>query len=315
MPILEDVNHTMAVGGQVVPSNGCEVRGGRLLKTGIPTNWIARFQLVEYLRSFTQGRTALSRLNSVLILSGVCAVFQRSMLLQIGGFLTKHMTNRIGIEYCGLAKDTVCEDMEIIVRLHRYILDTGKKGRVVFLPSPIAWTEVPEEILSLGKQRGRWYRGLWENMFFHGDVLFRPRYKQIGMFSMPYQLIFEAFGPLIEGIGYLLLPISVIAGILDLKFFLLFVGLSLFFSVLISTLSITMSLWSEGRDKAGAAFAEPLMPFTPKDVAFLIWYGFLLNFGYRQYIVWHQLKGFKDFLAGKKSWDKFARKGFQQTGK
>lgn len=313
IPILEDVNTTMAVGGQVVPSNGCEVKEGKLLRTGIPKTWIARFQLVEYIRSFTQGRTALSRINSVLILSGVCALFQRELLLRVGGFLTTHMTNRIGIEYVGASQETVCEDMEIVVRLHRYVLDTGQKGRVVFLPSPIAWTEVPEEYTSLGKQRGRWYRGLWENVFFHSDILFRPRYKQIGMFSMPYQVLYEALGPLIEGLGYLLLPISWFVGVLDTYFFFLFIGISLFFSVLISTLSVLLGVWSEGRSSRHSSFAPSLLPFTPQEVALMVWYGFLANFGYRQYIVWWQLKGFKDFLAGKKSWDKFARKGFQNT--
>lgn len=313
IPILEDVNTTFAVGGQVVPSNGCEVKEGRLLRTGIPRSWIARFQLVEYIRSFTQGRTSMSRLNSVLILSGVCALFQREMLLRIGGFLTRHMTNRVGIEYCGFAKDTVCEDMEVVVRMHRYLLDTGIKGRVVFLPTPIAWTEVPEELKSLGKQRGRWYRGLWENVYFHREILFRPRYKQIGMFSMPYQVLFEALGPLVEGLGYILLPISWYVGILDGKFFILFMLLALFFSVMISSLSVLIGVWSEGQFKRTSSFAESLLPFTPREVALMIWYGFLSNFGYRQYIVWYQLKGFKDFLAGKKSWDKFARKGFQNT--
>ncbi len=131
IPILEDVNTTMAVGGQVVPSNGCDVRDGKLLKTGIPDTWIARFQLVEYIRSFTQGRTALSRINSVLILSGVCALFQRETLLKIGGFLTTRMTNKIGIEYVGEHQETVCEDMEVVVRLHRYLLDRSPGARCV----------------------------------------------------------------------------------------------------------------------------------------------------------------------------------------
>lgn len=313
IPILEDVNTTMAVGGQVVPSNGCDVRDGKLIRTGIPDTWIARFQLVEYIRSFTQGRTALSRINSVLILSGVCALFQREMVVKIGGFLTTRMTNKIGIEYVGEHQETVCEDMEVVVRLHRYLLDTGIKGRVVFLPAALAWTEVPEEYVSLGKQRGRWYRGLWENVFFHSDVIFRPKYKQIGMFSMPYQVFYEALGPLIEGLGYVLLPISWMVGVLDTYFFFLFMGISLFFSVFISTLSVLLGVWSEGRYNRMGSYAESLLPFTPKDVGRLIWYGFLGNFGYRQYIVWWQIKGFKDFLAGKKSWDKFARKGFQNT--
>ncbi len=312
IPILEDTNRTIAVGGQVVPSNGCEVGNGRLLQVGLPDSWLARFQLVEYSRSFTQGRTALSRFNSVLILSGVCALFQREMILRIGGFLTKIMTNKIGIEYCGLHKHTVCEDMEIILRLHRYMLDTNIDGRIVFLPSPLAWTEAPEEASSLGKQRGRWYRGLWECLYLHKEVMFNPRYKQVGLFALPYQLIFEGLGPLIEFVGYLIVPITAYIGILDVRFFLLFLANVIGFNILISSLSVIIGVWSEGHFQ-NATYAESLLPFTPKDVARLIFYGLISNFGYRQYIVWYQVKGFRDFLAGKKGWDKFARKGFQKV--
>jgi cellulose synthase/poly-beta-1,6-N-acetylglucosamine synthase-like glycosyltransferase len=312
IPILEDVNSTVAVGGQVVPSNGCEVRNGKLLRTGVPKTWIARFQLVEYIRSFTQGRTALSRYNSVLILSGVCAIFQRDLLMRIGGFLTPRMTNRVGIEYCGEESETVCEDMEVVLRMHRYLIDTGVKGRVIFFPMPIAWTEVPEVYVSLGKQRGRWYRGLWECITYHRAVLFNPRYKQLGLFALPYQFLFEAMAPLLEGIGYMIVPITWAVGILDTYFLFLFLIVAIGFNILISSLSVAVGLWSEGRAQKGY-YAASLLPFTVKDVAWLVWYGILSNFGYRQYIVYYQLKGFKDFLAGKKSWDKFARKGFQNT--
>lgn len=312
IPILEDVNATIAVGGQVVASNGCEVGGGRLIKAGLPESWLARFQFVEYIRSFTQGRTALNRYNAVLILSGVCAIFQRDLLMRVGGFLTPRMTNRIGIEYCGEHAETVCEDMEVVLRLHRYLIDTGMYGRVIFFPMPIAWTEVPEVAVSLGKQRGRWYRGLWECLTYHRDVLFRPRYKHLGLFSLPYQFLFEAVAPLLEGIGYLIVPVTWFVGILDTFFLMLFLATAIGFNILVSSVSVVICLWSEGRFRRGN-YAPSLLPFSPWEITKLVFYGILSNFGYRQYIVWYQLKGFKDFLAGKKSWDKFARKGFQAT--
>jgi cellulose synthase/poly-beta-1,6-N-acetylglucosamine synthase-like glycosyltransferase len=186
------------------------------------------------------------------------------------------------------------------------------KGRVIFFPMPIAWTEVPEVYVSLGKQRGRWYRGLWECITYHRAVLFNPRYKQLGLFALPYQFLFEAMAPLLEGIGYMIVPITWAVGILDTYFLFLFLIVAIGFNILISSLSVAVGLWSEGRAQKGY-YAASLLPFTVKDVAWLVWYGILSNFGYRQYIVYYQLKGFKDFLAGKKSWDKFARKGFQNT--
>jgi len=154
-PILDDPNHVVAVGGQIALSNGCKVEDGKVLEVGLPDTWIARFQVVEYMRSFTQSRTALGQFNALLILSGVFALIQREVLVAAGGFLTKHIRSRVSREYVGAKAETVCEDMEVVVRLHRFLMENRQVGRVVFMPQPTSWTEAPEEYVNLGKQRSR----------------------------------------------------------------------------------------------------------------------------------------------------------------
>ncbi len=308
-PILDDPNRVLAVGGSIALSNGCKVEDGKIIEVNLPKTWIARFQVVEYMRSFIQSRVALGQLNSVLILSGVFAVFQRQALIAIGGFLTKHMRSKVGIEYCGEGSETVCEDMEVVVRLHRYVQDHGLEARICFIPLPTSWTEAPEIYLSLGKQRNRWYRGLLEVLVLHRKMIGNPKYGRVGVFSLPYQVLFEALAPLLEASGYLLLPVSYLVGILSLDALLAFTFFALMFNFFLSVGSVLVAilrvrLHNRTRDVTMFDYRGfyTLLVLTTA--------GFLSNLGYRQFLVYWQLRGLKDFLAGKKSWDKFARAGF-----
>jgi cellulose synthase/poly-beta-1,6-N-acetylglucosamine synthase-like glycosyltransferase len=312
--ILEDKRGIVAVGAQVGISNGSRVEEGRVVEMRLPKSWVARFQIMEYMRSFAQGRVAFAALDSLLILSGVFALMRRDLVLVIGGFLTKRMRAKVGIEYCGAGADTVCEDMEIIVRLHRYLHDKGLPGKVAMLPFPTAWTECPENLKDLGKQRARWYRGLLEVLTYHRRVFFRPRFGVIGLFSLPYQLLFEALAPVVECFGLLVLGITLAMHLLSTPALLAFLALATAANLCLTVLSVLLCVRSE-RGAAARVEGLALFPYTRvSDAISLFFIGFISNFGYRQYLVAWQLKGLWDFLKGKKSWDKFARKGFA-TGK
>ena len=121
--MVQEDPRIVAVGGQVAIANGCTIRHGRVVSVGLPSHPWARFQMVEYLRSFTTGRTGLDRLDSILILSGVFAVFEKETVIRAGGYLTPLVQHRLVEEYVGGSAGTVCEDMEIVVRLHRFVRD------------------------------------------------------------------------------------------------------------------------------------------------------------------------------------------------
>jgi cellulose synthase/poly-beta-1,6-N-acetylglucosamine synthase-like glycosyltransferase len=308
--IIESPEPVVAVGAQVGLSNGSRVENGRVVEMRLPKAWIARFQIVEYMRSFAQGRTALAQLDSLLILSGVFALMRRDLVVAIGGFLTKHMRARVSIQYCGVGAHTVCEDMEIVVRLHRYLLDHGLPGKVTILPFATAWTEAPENFRDLGKQRARWYRGLLEVLMYHRAMIFQPRFREVGLFALPYQLVFEAFSPVLECMGILGLVGTTALGMISGQALLTFLCLAMAANLCLSTLSVAMCVHMErvtpGQLNGLALFSYGRM----RDTLVLVLAGFLSNFGYRQYLVGWQIRGLWDFLKGKKGWDKFARKGF-----
>jgi cellulose synthase/poly-beta-1,6-N-acetylglucosamine synthase-like glycosyltransferase len=309
-PIVDDREGIVAVGVQVGISNGSLVEDGRVVEMRLPKAWIARFQIVEYMRSFAQGRVAFAELGSLLVLSGVFALMRRDLVVAIGGFLTKTMRAKVGIEYCGAGAHTVCEDMEIVVRLHRYLLDKKLPGKITILPFATAWTEAPENYKDIGKQRSRWYRGLLEVLNYHRSMIGNPRYRQIGLFSLPYQVVFEAAAPLIECAGYIILLATLVLGVLSLKSLLTFLALASAINLCLSALSVMLCIYSERSAGAGGAGLALFKYERLRDVLVLLGAGFISNFGYRQYLVAWQLKGLWDFLKGKQGWDKFARKGF-----
>ena len=308
--MLEDKEGMVAIGVQVGISNGSVVRDGRVVEMRLPKTWLGRFQIVEYMRSFAQGRVAFAALGSLLVLSGVFALMRRDLVLAIGGFLTKRMRAKVGIEYCGAGSHTVCEDMEIVVRLHRYLLDKKLPGKVGILPFPTAWTEAPENYRDIGKQRSRWYRGLWEVLVYHRVMMLNPKFRQIGLFSLPYQLFFEAFAPLVECAGYVVLSLTLAMHLLSAKALLCFLVLAMASNLALSTLSVLLCVHSDRGSEVDPQSVSLFRYDRLRDVTVLLVAGLLSNVGYRQYLVAWQLKGLWDFIKGKQAWDKFARKGF-----
>ena len=311
-PFLDHPDTVVAVGGQVGIANGATVKNGKVLSVGLPKKIIEIFQVIEYAKSFNVGRTALASLNSLIVLSGVFSIFRRDLILKIGGYLTRHMKTPIGLRYCG-ARDTVCEDMEIVVRLYRYLQEYRVKGRVEYLPFPISWTEVPSRFPDLARQRNRWYRGLSESLWFHKRMLLNPFFRQVGLFAMPYQFFFEFIGPLVEFIGYLSLPFFWGLGYLNTLYLTLFLLLAVVYGTLLSELTVLLGIWIGARYKTEYQNYNIFYSTGLKDILLLILFSLFINIGYRQYLLWAQVRGFVDFVRGKKSWEKFKHQGFGTT--
>ncbi len=280
-PFLEQPE-TVAVGGVVRIANGCRVEHGRVTEIGLSSNALAVFQTVEYLRAFLFGRVGWSALGALLIISGAFGVFKRQVVLDVGGY--RH--------------DTVGEDFELVVRIHRYLHDHAIRYRIVFLPDPVCWTEAPETLRVLGRQRNRWQRGLIDTLKIHWRMCLNPRYGRIGMIAMPYFVIIELIGPLIELSGYLFITIAFCLNLINLPFFLLFLTLAIVLGTVLSVAAVVLDEIAYRR--------FPRLSQLLKLIAF----GLAENFGYRQLTVWWRARAFLDYWRGNTSWGAMERKGF-----
>ena len=272
---------TVAVGGVVRVANGCKFELGEVSEVKVPESTIGRIQAVEYLRAFLFGRTGWDYFDSLLIISGAFGVFDRASVINVGGYL----------------HDTVGEDMELVVRLHRHYRDKGEKYRVRFLPEPVCWTEVPESWKVLGGQRNRWQRGLADTLWRHRKMMLNPKYGRLGFVAMPFFLFVELLSPIIELGGYVILLISFFLGVINVQFALLFLTAAILLGMILSVLSVLMEELTFRRyDRM-------------RDVAILILYAFVENLGYRQIHAWWRFRGLIDFFKGKKSWGEMTRSG------
>ncbi len=280
-----DSPHTVAVGGIVRVANGCSIRGGEVVEIGLSEKWLPNFQIVEYLRSFLFGRVGWDILNGLLIISGAFGVFRKDAVIGCGGYL----------------HDTVGEDMELVVRMHRTMREQKKPYRITFVPEPVCWTEVPEDIATLSRQRNRWQRGLIETILRHRNMLFNPRYGVVGCFALPFFLLFEMLAPAIELTGYIVFVFSWAFGIIDTGFAILFLTAAVLLGMVLSLSALVLEELSFRK--------YPRIRHIFKLFLFAV----LENFGYRQIHSFWRIQGIWSFLRGEKKWGKMDRVGHRKA--
>jgi len=282
-PFLDDES-VIAVGGIVRIANGCTIHRGRVTNVRLSRKLIPSFQVIEYYRAYLSGRMGWGAINGLLIISGAFGLFKRDIVMKCGGY--KH--------------DTVGEDMELVVRMHRYCIENDIPYRVDFVPDPVCWTEAPETLKILGRQRNRWHRGLLDTLLIHRKMLFNKRYGVLGLLSVPYFVLIELFGPVIEAIGYVAVGVGFYLGMINIEIFTLFFIVSVIYGVMFSISAVMLEEISFHR-----------YPRT-RDLLKLLVLGVVENFGYRQITVWWRIKAFWDYWRGVKTWGAMTRVGFKK---
>lgn len=284
-PFLEGTQkRVIASGGVVRIANSCVIENGKLIQVEVPDKFIARVQVLEYIRAFLLGRMAWSKLDGLLLISGAFGMFDKDIVIKAGGYDHK----------------TVGEDMELVVRMRRYMHDNDLPYTVTFIPDPLCWTEAPEDYKILGRQRSRWTRGTMETLWFHKKMFLNPRYKILGLLSYPFWFVYEYLAPIIEATGLLFTIFLGVSGLINWHFFFLLLLFVYTFAVMFSMFSllteeITFHQYTKRNDYLkliGAAILEPLF-FHP-------------------FVVYCAINGNIELIRGKKNWGEMTRKGLSK---
>lgn len=280
-PIIDSAGRVTATGGTVRIANGCKINKGVIEQVSLPRKPIEIMQIIEYFRAFLIGRLGFSRINILLIISGAFGVFEKSRVIKVGGYKT----------------DTVGEDMELIVRLHRSIKDEKSNQRIEYIQDPVCWTEAPSTKASLRAQRIRWQRGLAETLWTHRKMLLNPKYKGIGLFSVPYYIMIELLSAVFEVMGYFIIVGGLAFNWIDPEIALVMLLVMVLYGSLLSSLAVLLEEWTYHKYP------------DVKSIIILYLYALTETFWYRIFMNIWRVQGLYYAFKKKSVWGNMERKG------
>ena len=247
-------------------------------KVGNRINLITRWQALEYITSQNLDRRAFASLNCITVVPGAVGAWRRELIRRAGGFTS----------------DTLAEDQDLTLRVRRLGYDIG------YEENAIAWTEAPDTLHGLAKQRFRWSFGTLQCMWKHKDALFRRQYGTLGWVGMPNVWLFQILFPLISPVMDLLLVWTLAAAVLErIQHPHEYSTSSLHQVIFYFALFLTV-------DWLAAAFAFML---ERRERWSLLWWLFLQRFVYRQAMYYVMIKSVAAAVRGALvGWGKLDRK-------
>jgi cellulose synthase/poly-beta-1,6-N-acetylglucosamine synthase-like glycosyltransferase len=280
---MENPEETVAIGGNVRIANGCRIEDGIVKEVRLPDKILPLFQTIEYIKAFLGGRIGWSAINGLIIVSGAFGVFRKDYVVKVGGY-------REGFPG---------EDMNIIIKLHKYMLEHKLPYRIAFCPEAVCWTQAPDTLRILGSQRKRWGRGNIKNMVDYRHMLFQPKYKVMGLLTMPYNVFFETLNPYFKATGLLAIIGYSLLDMTNAKILLVFAAINVLFGFLLTIGSLLLE-----------EIAFRRYPKT-KDVCKMLAYSLLMFCGYYQLGgIWRFL-GHIDYLRNNNTWGVMTRQSWQ----
>ncbi|SFL72700.1 Glycosyltransferase, catalytic subunit of cellulose synthase and poly-beta-1,6-N-acetylglucosamine synthase [Paenibacillus sp. 1_12] len=281
---MENPEQHIAIGGNVRIANGSTIQGGRVTKHRLSRKALPAMQYVEYMRAFLGGRIGWSALNGLLIVSGAFGLFRKDYLVEVGGY----------------EADCPGEDMNIVMKLHRYMLQQKLPYRILFCPDAVCWTQAPDTLSILRSQRKRWIRGnLWNVIHFRA-MLFVPKYKIIGWLALPYTILYETLSPFIKLSGLIALVAYVVLNMTQWPILLAFISINLLISLLFT---------------AGTLIIEEIAfkrSTQTTDIWKIIGYSMLMTVGYDQLNALWKLQGHADYVRRNNSWGTMVRRSWKE---
>lgn len=216
-PVLEE-DGVIAVGGAVRPCNDAKLENGQVVQYHMPRKLLPCMQVLEYDRSFLAARILFDKFNGSIIISGAFGLFKKNLVIDAGGYDSK----------------TVGEDMELVVKLHVFCREHEIPYSIRYATDAVCWTQAPEKLSDLCRQRKRWHIGLYQSMIKHHSVFLNTKYGLISYISYFYFLIYELLSPYIEVLGTLFMVLASALDMLNVPFMVMYLGIYIAYASILS---------------------------------------------------------------------------------
>ncbi len=270
---------TVAVGGCVKLVNNYNIKNDQLVEKKSIPSFLIGVQEIMYDRAFLSSKFLFDSFNGNLIISGAYGLFKKDIVIKCNGYNS----------------DTIGEDMDLVLKIHKYCLDNKIDYDIKYVESARCYTQAPDTLKAFTLQQRRWYTGLIQCLFNY-KTMFRPKYGKVGMFSLSYMLIFEFLAPIIETIGLIVLLLLFIVNsdlISNIEMLIAYIG----FCSLVSIVSFLLRIYNE--NFKGMSF---------KIIISMICFCFLENLGFRQLMNFKRLGVLFNYKKYSHSWIPIPRK-------
>lgn len=267
-------DRTVAVGGLLGIANDVVFKDAYPVETPLPKNLVAAMQTLEYGRAFMGSRISSDAFNANFNVSGGFGLFKKQAVIDINGY----------------DPNSVGEDMDLALRLHRHHVENDIPYKIRFAEDAVCWTQAPFSMDDLAKQRARWHRGLMQAMWAHKSILLNPNYGLLGLLSYPYFLMYELLAPFIELLGLFIIILGLYLGMINIPMMLVLMGLYFIFN-----LFQTMAFF------VGRYFIQDYKRY-PGEVAKAFFVTTLDAFFFRPYLLWVRLYSVFTYHAKLHSW-------------
>jgi cellulose synthase/poly-beta-1,6-N-acetylglucosamine synthase-like glycosyltransferase/peptidoglycan/xylan/chitin deacetylase (PgdA/CDA1 family)/spore germination protein YaaH len=251
-------------------------------KVGNRINLVTRWQALEYVTSQNLDRRAFSLLDCITVVPGAVGAWRRSVVLEVGGF----------------QEDTLAEDQDLTLAMRRAGYSVG------YADGAVAYTEAPDTLRGLAKQRFRWSFGTLQCAWKHRDAFFRRKYGSLGWIALPSVFLFQLLLPAISPIADFMFLYSIV---------------SVYINAASHSIDDRLTYALGDLEKVFAYYAVFLLVdwlaavlaflMEPEEDKQLTWLIFLQRFAYRQVMYWVVVRSFAAALSGRLvGWGKLDRK-------
>jgi cellulose synthase/poly-beta-1,6-N-acetylglucosamine synthase-like glycosyltransferase len=277
-PVLTDEN-IVAVGGLVRIANGVQLKDGKVVKYRLDDKMIVCMQILEYDRSFLASRIMFDMFNGNIIISGAFGLFRKDIVIAVGGY----------------DHNTMGEDMELVVRLHVFCRKNNIPYTIKYAADAVCWSQAPDNMHDLKKQRRRWHLGLYQSMSKHSQILFSTKYGAVGFVSFLYFLFYELLSPYIEFAGIITIIVSFFMKMVDWKAVLIFTGIYMLYGAVLTITAFFSRIHTQD------------IKLSLKDIIKMLLACIYENVGYRIVLLIVRLTAFIGYKKKKMQWGKIKR--------